>query len=194
MPLITPNFNQVFDKSGQIDENFLEMQSTGQAQFYGGSISYDKLALLNSRLKFTGSYAYTYAHKIDQGVTIPYELNSPHKLYLSSDYQFSRVFHLGTEFQMRSGYPYSPTRGITTYQDPDKYNVDYYTSVISQENSEQFPTNLSLNLYGCFTFRSVEIYFSVSNVTNHANPIINAASGYVYDAGILPMIGLKWRF
>jgi len=31
-----------------------------------------------------------------------------------------------------------------------------------------------------------ELFFSVANVTDYANPIISTSDGFIYDAGILP--------
>lgn len=194
LPTVTPDFEEVFNKDGSIDEDFITMQSNGEARFYGGSISFEKDRFLTERLKVLTSYAYTHAYRLDNGVTIPYELNAPHKFLTKIDYKFNQKFSMGSELQVRSGYPYTPARPMLVYTEKDTYNPEYYTTTIEQENSEQFPTNVSLNLYGTYCFDNVEIFFAVSNITNHANPIINAASGYIYDAGILPTIGVKWRW
>jgi hypothetical protein len=37
------------------------------------------------------------------------------------------------------------------------------------------------------------LYLNVANVTNRSNPIINTADGFVYDAGILPSLGLRYQ-
>jgi hypothetical protein len=45
-----------------------------------------------------------------------------------------------------------------------------------------------------FDFGDSELFFSVANLTNHANPMINTAGGFIYDAGLLPSIGFRQRF
>ncbi|MBN1213356.1 MAG: TonB-dependent receptor [candidate division Zixibacteria bacterium] len=194
LPTVTPDFEQVFNKDGSLDNDFISVASTGEEHFYGGFLSFEKERFLTDRVDFRVSYAYTRAHKLDNGVNIPYDLNAPHKFQARIDYRISRKFDIGGEFQIRSGYPYTPARPMLAYSEPETYNKDYFTAAVEQENSEQFPTYLSLNLYGNYKWDNVEIFFGVNNVTNHANPIINAASGFVYDAGILPMLGIKWRF
>jgi len=194
MAVITPDFDNVYADDGTIDEAFLTMQSLGEARFYGGSVSFEKEGFFTSKLSVLTSYAYTHAYKVDDGIDIPYELNAPHKFLAKADYRLTRRFNFGTEFQVRSGYSYSPSYSTGDYDFSQAYTEEYYTDVKADENSEDFPTNMSLNLYGTYSWESVELFFSVSNITNRANPIINASSGYIYDAGILPMIGLKWRF
>ncbi|MFZ5980185.1 MAG: carboxypeptidase-like regulatory domain-containing protein [Candidatus Zixiibacteriota bacterium] len=194
LAVITPDFDNVYDDNGTISGDFLTMRSTGEARFYGGSVSFEKAGFLTPKLSLLTSYAYTHAYKTDDGIDIPYELNAPHKFLAKVDYQLSRRFNIGTELQFRSGYPYSPTYTDGTYDLSQAYTEAFYTEVKEDENSEEFPTNMCLNLYGTYDWGNIELFCSVSNVTNQANPIINARSGYIYDAGILPMLGLKWRF
>lgn len=194
LPLVTPDFDEVYQQDGSIAEDFISVQSAGEARFYGGSLSYEKTKFIFDRLDFRASYACTHAYRLDNGVNIPYELNAPHKFLAKIDYRVGPRFSIGSELQVRSGYPYTPSRPLLVYSEAETYTREYYHSVIAMENSEQFPTNISLNFYGNYSVKNIELFFAVSNVTNHANPIINAASGYIYDAGILPTIGIRWRW
>ncbi len=50
---------------------------------------------------------------------------------------------------------------------------------------------IRMKLYG---FGSSQLFPWAANLTDHGNPIINISDGFIYDAGILPSEGLRWRF
>ncbi len=193
LPLTTPDFELAAEADGPTD-GFITMRSTGKARFYGGSVSFEKDGFLSRRLSISASYAYTHAYKVDHGVALAYDLDSPHRLQAQVDYRASSRLTLGAELQVRSGYPYSPIRTNYSADESNLYTEEYYYSVLQQENSQRFPTNAYLNLSANYAVGNLNLFMSISNVTNRANPIINSASGLIYDAGILPMIGLRLRF
>ncbi len=193
IPVDTPDFNMV-KSDGTAKAEFITMKSTGSAIFFGGDItlSIDRFILHGTDLY--AYYSYSRSDKYISGLKIPYELDAAHKLFFGLDHRLSRVVLIGGELTVRSGYPYTPTRSADIYRDEDRYSYDFYIREISRENSDRFPTHAAVNLHTDFNFGNTEIFLSISNITNHDNPIINASDGYIYDAGILPTIGVKYSF
>jgi outer membrane receptor protein involved in Fe transport len=99
--------------------------------------------------------------------------------------------NLGAELQVRSGYPFSPIRSGWTVDESKLYRWEYYRATLEDENSLRFQTNAYLNLSGRYQMGRVELLLSVANVTNRANPVVYSATGPIYDAGILPMLGVR---
>ena len=95
------------------------------------------------------------------------------------------------KYSYRSGYPYTPsmTQASST---TEQYSEAYYSSTIGLTNSERFSPHASLDIYGHYQTGRMKIFWSISNLTNRSNPIISSRSGYIYDAGILPTIGLNF--
>jgi hypothetical protein len=173
---------------------FLSVRSEGAARFNGGSISMEKAHLGGGPFSLLASYAYTQAYQIDHALILPYELHSPHRARIRTTYKPSERFMAGLELTARSGYPYSPIRTAAVDRDANIYSDSYYASVREAENSLRFAPNVSLNLRVGYQIGPADFMLSVANVTNRANPIINASSGQIYDAGIMPMLGLKYQF
>nr|MBN2278658.1 TonB-dependent receptor [candidate division Zixibacteria bacterium] len=193
LPMIDPNFSKVAT-DGTIEEDFFKMSSSATTEFSGGDISVDLPRFLSSRLDLYAFYGYTRAEKNLQNIAVPYELNSPHRFYLRLDYAMRRVVRLGGDMMVQSGRPYTPT-AIGRNFDPDlRYTTDYYQKALTEENSDNFPTTMIFNLHADFEFGRTLLYLSISNVTNHENAIINSGDGYIYDAGILPGLGIKHSF
>ena len=67
-------------------------------------------------------------------------------------------------------------------------------NLLARGNTARFPVNGSVDLHGEFDFGKTALYLNVANVTNRYNPIVNTADGFIYDAGILPSVGLRHRF
>ncbi len=131
---------------------------------------------------------------LDNGVSIPHDLDAPHRFSVSATLRPTSRLTFGCGFDWRSGYPYTPITTTSSLTGEETYTPEYYRSALSLENSEKFPANGSLNFSGNYRMNSLELFFSVSNVTHRGNAIINAARGYVYDAGVLPNLGLRWSF
>jgi len=194
LPVPVPDFSQIEQPGRFPDRAFITMQSTGGVGFKGGSLRADFDRFLSPGLSLYASYAYTDAYKYDNGVMIPYILHAPHKFVTQIDYQASRAFGFGVELQVRSGYPYSPLHSELPGTGDEIYTAEYYYSVISRENSLRFPTNAFLNVHANLDLGRSNIFCSISNVTNRANPIVNSASGLIYDAGIMPTVGMTYGF
>ncbi|MDZ4724247.1 MAG: carboxypeptidase regulatory-like domain-containing protein [candidate division Zixibacteria bacterium] len=192
LPVISPDFENGFNTDGSPNSSFLKMQSVGKATFYGGSVAYERDKFLSPKVSLYGSYAYSHAEKSDLYATISHEQNAPHRFMTELNYKLSRKFTVGSELQIRSGYSYTPVR--YAYSDElANYNPDYFSALSQYENSSRFATHAFLNLSGEYEFGGGTLFMSVSNITNRANSMISSASGVVYDAGIVPMIGVKWR-
>ncbi len=192
-PVVDPDFDAV-SKDGSVLKEFFRMTSSGRMSFYGGNIEFDLHRFPLSRSDIYASYGYTRASNTYETVTIPYELNAEHKFYMQTNYSLSHTVSIGTDINLRSGFPYTPFKTIHSIDNADRYNKVYYENSIVTENSESFPTYFSLGLYSEFQLGRLEIHAAISNVTSHDNPIVNTADGYIYDAGILPVVGVKYTF
>jgi hypothetical protein len=193
IPEISPDFDQPYTNTGEMNPDFLMMRSEGKVVFNGGSLAIDLPRLFHDRLSLYGSYAYTEATRTEHGISFPYEANAKHRVQTQLEYALSRKVKIGSELAVRSGYRYSPNRPVMYYSEPSIYNEEYYSGVLKKENSLTFPTNAALNLYANFTLGRVTLNIAITNATNRYNPIIKSPSGYIYDAGILPSFGLRWQ-
>ena len=193
LPVITNDFSKI-NSNGEVYDGFISMVSNGRGDFYGSSVSLDLPHLFSDRLHLYTFYSYTHSCKIDQNVSTPYDMDSPHRFFIQGYYRLSKHITVGCDWSIRSGYPYTSSRPYYSNVDENRYTEEYYNDALSMENSERFPVNSSFNLYLDCSLGSADIFLSVTNVTNRANPIINTTDGFIYDAGILPSIGVKWRF
>lgn len=194
MPVVIPDFGAVEATSNTVGSDFITVESEGKASFYGGTVSLNLKHFVSQRVDLYASYAYTRAYRVDNGVVIPYELNAPHRFILDVDTRPGSRWNLGVRLDIRSGYPYTPYNVGVLGSSEEMYTPEYYRSAVEQENSATFPINATLNVSGAYSAGQTELFFSISNVTDRGNPIINSASGYIYDAGILPSVGMRWRF
>ncbi|MBD3258833.1 hypothetical protein GF377_10395 [candidate division GN15 bacterium] len=191
---VSPDFSVEPYKGRAYAERFVSVESSGEAVFRGVSVSYDKRRLLDGKLDIYASYAYTDAYRVDNNVTLDYELHAPHRLAGEIRYRMNRRVTFGSEIQARSGYPYSPLRTGTIRNTERAYTQDYYRSTLELENSLRFPLHAYVNVSATYAFSNAELFFSISNLTNRANPIVSSGSGLIYDAGIMPMIGVRLQW
>ncbi|PWB71252.1 hypothetical protein C3F09_08110 [candidate division GN15 bacterium] len=193
-PVVTPDYDHIYTASYTINPNFLGIRSTGRADFYGFSADLTLNRFLAAPLSLHTSYAWSRATRTEYGITYPHELDTRNRVVTRLDYRVSRKVALGTELQVRNGYPYSPLRKLLLYGEPGTYNEAYLKSVLAKENSERFPINATLNVSARFDLGHAAMTLALTNVTNRYNPLINSASGLIYDAGILPSFGFTWKF
>ncbi len=193
LPVLTPNFSRV-TSDGTPQPGFLQMLSSGAARFVGADIALDVKDILDERVDLYAFYGYTHAVKRTAGVHTDYDLNAPHRFFSQLRYRLSNTVTLGSDLTVRSGYAYTPSEIESESNLSSRYTSDYYQSTLANESSNRFPINASLNLSVLFDFGSTKLSFAVANVTNRGNPIINTRDGFIYDAGILPSIGLTTRF
>jgi outer membrane protein assembly factor BamA len=151
-------------------------------------------SLFSPQIDLYTFYGYPHAGKVVSGVTMPYELNSRHKFFAQVSYRLSRVISVTGEAALRTGFAYTPTRSSSVYEDENLFSDQYYKNSLGAENSVEFPINATLNMHVNFNFGNSELFFSVANITNRSNPIINTSDGFIYDTGILPSVGFRWRF
>lgn len=194
LPVLTPDFSRIDEKTGQPIDGFLSARSDGAALYRGVTVSIEKRDLLDDRIGLQASYAYTHSERSQEALRYPDDLDSPHRLRVQADYRMDRDISFGVEFASRSGYPYTPFGTASPAAKSSLYSSDYYESQVAQINSERFPSSISLNVFGEVKIRRGALFFSVANVTNRANPIISTASGYIHDAGIMPTIGYRVTF
>jgi hypothetical protein len=168
------------------------MESSGKSSITGGEMNFEYDRFFSGRLDFSAYYSASVGRKTNLVTTVPHELDTPHTFFIHGTYELTRRFSLGGEFSIRSGYPYSPPFGslerpISSFPEVAGYVIE----VESAENSKRFATYMSVNLQSSLRLGSATLYFSIANLLNRKNPIIQTADGFVYDAGILPGVGLS---
>ncbi|MCK4372298.1 MAG: hypothetical protein KAW61_04090, partial [candidate division Zixibacteria bacterium] len=199
LPVVTPDFSRVTTTdeptaTTTVENGFITMRSTGHADFAGGDITLDLTEFLSPRIGLYSFYGYTRATRTEHGLSVPYELNAPHRFFMQLDYRPGSKVTLGADLAVRSGYAYTPTPALSSSPEDDRYSSEYFLSCRKLENTARFPTFVSVNLHFSIDFGGSELYCNVANVTNRGNPIMNTADGFVYDAGILPTVGYRLRF
>lgn len=194
LPCLTPDFSRINSETGLPTSGFLSAQSTASANYRGVSLAFVDNAFFSDRISVQTSYAYSHARQTQESLTRPDDLDSPHRVRIQADYRIDRDITIGAEFAARSGYPYTPVSTGTTASIKSMYTPEYYENALTANNSERFPSSVSLNLFGEIKIRRGALFFSVANITNRANPIISTASGYIHDAGIMPTIGYRVAF
>ncbi len=89
--ILRSDFDFVADDGGQatVREGFLSMRSEGKSSFVGGNVTAEIDNLFATGIELYGFYAYSHAVKTNGRVTVPYDLDAPHRLVLQSNYQIS---------------------------------------------------------------------------------------------------------
>ncbi len=193
LPTLVPDFVR-----GPFDRQFITVQSDESASFYGFDVAVDRKAVLPD-LDLYAFYGYTYGHATIPDATggylsVPHDLTSPHRMLIETTWHPGELISAGAELAVRSGYAYTPHYTPEDFRNTNRYTPEYYRDKMTSEHRNRFPTAMSLNLHLSFNLGRADAFLNLANVTNHANPIINTIDGYVYDAGILPTIGLNYRF
>ncbi len=192
-PVLVPEFGTESHIAASSSDR-LRIRSEGSLKLIGGEISFETERLFDSDLKAHTFYGYTHAVKNSGGIEADYELNARHRLYGELEYPLSNTFTLGCDASVRSGLPYTRSDLLLAASSKNFYSRDYFQSYVANENDEHFPLNYSLNLHSKFDFGRTELFLNVANITNRANPIISTANGFVYDAGVMPSLGLRMKF
>jgi len=199
LPVLTPDLSRI-SEDGVAQDGFVVMRSTGQIDFVGSDVSLNLNGLLSSRVDLYAFYGYTWAEQETDNIRVPYELNARHRFAAQLDYHLTSHWTFGGDLAIRSGYPYTPYLGTTdsnndeTLSSLDRNSEAYNRRSLEMKNSATFAPSMSLNLHLNVEFGRSSLFLNVSNVTDHANAIINTTDGFIYDAGILPSIGyrIKW--
>lgn len=193
LPVPAPDFQKV-SPEGIAESGFIGMQPSGQVNSYGADLSVESDHFLHPRLSVYGYYGYTHSDEIINGITIPYDLNAPHRFMAQLGYKLSRQLTLGGSLSLRSGYPYTDAPPSSMIYEEQRYTGEYYHRALRLENQNRFPVNIGSSIFADFSLGNIQLYLSVSNISNYSNPVVRTADGYIYDAGILPSVGLKCRF
>jgi len=193
LTLIVPDFNYV-SQSGEVSDGFISAQSIGKVHFYGGDISFEIDRFFSTSFDISGFYGYSHAGKNTLTGEVLYDLNAEHAINLTGSYHFSNMFEIGGDFNFRSGYHYTPYYDNSAWLADDRYSLEFYQEFAEQENSVCFPDHVSFNLRLEYTSGPATIFLTLSNITNAANPIISTRDGYIYDAGIMPTMGVHYSF
>ena len=181
------------DADNQAVDGFITMQTNGQLHFIGGDISFEKENFIAQGIHLYSFYGYTHAKKTTNSYQSTYELNAPHKFMSELSYQINNQKTIGTKLSYHSGYSYTPYSYNLSTGYENRLQKSYYAQSQSLENTAQFPSFFSLDLFFNYKFTNSEINFAVSNITNRKNPVVLTNDGYIYDAGIMPSIGFKWN-
>jgi hypothetical protein len=189
-PVVTPNYTKVTDDN-VVEPGFLDMASGGRSAFIGGDLTFELKHPGEWPITVYGFYGYSHATRRTAGVSVPHELDAPHRFFLQLGYQASSRLNLGADLAVRSGYPYS-SQQLTSAD--NRYSGDWWQAQLATQNDRRFPAHISLNLHGELTFGDLRLNLNVANATDHGNPMINTSDGYIYDAGILPSLGLSYQF
>ncbi len=190
VPII--DYSKVISKK-LVSDGFIRMSSNGSLDFVGGDISYERNKFILSKLDLYTFYGYTKAKKESNGYESVYELNAPHKFMAELTYTHSQRLSFGSEFNFHSGFAYTPYIEQYNYSKEERYTESYYQNIQSFENTKYFKSYYSLNFFINYKFSGKELNFSVSNITNRANPVVHTSDGYIYDPGVMPSIGFNWK-
>lgn len=193
IPHLTPDFAYA-DFDSATDIRFLKIESAGRLRFAGARLTCRVDRIISDRLKLLAFYGFNEATKFAGNLKLPYELAARHRFYANAEIAISRTANIGAELAVHSGFHYTPSYPDSLFQIEGRYSRQFYDMINGLENSRSFRTNVILNVHAGLNYDRMSIFCSVANITNYANPIINTADGFVYDAGILPSIGLSLKF
>lgn len=193
IPQLVPDFNFA-DPDSATDARFLKMESAGRLRFAGARITYENNRLISNRLHLLVFYCVNDAMKFTQNLELPYELASRHRFYSEAEFKVNRILNVGADLAIHSGFRFTPSYPEWLFQIEGRYTRQFYDLITRLDNSQNFRTNIIINVHAGFDYDKISVFFSVANITNYANPIINTADGFIYDAGILPSVGLSLKF
>jgi hypothetical protein len=194
LPILTPDFGQVDIEHRLIGNGFLTMQSIGKLNSYGTDMTFDLAKFPNSKTDIEISYGYTRSRKEIDRISIPYELDAPHKINIDISYKLSGIISVGGNFYGRSGYPCARPVKYYDNRTPSRYSESYYRALITGMYSSRFPFNYQTSIYINLDWENSHFYLTILNLTNRKNPLISSADGYIYDNGILPSLGYSCKF
>ncbi|MFZ1685375.1 MAG: carboxypeptidase-like regulatory domain-containing protein [Candidatus Zixiibacteriota bacterium] len=200
-PVLAPDYNHYNKRVDYVggyyitsDPEFLGVHSINRSTFSGVSISVDAPGFPSPRIDLYASYAYSKARTNFYGVTMPHELDAPHRLLLQGSILVSSKMRCSAELAVHSGYPYSPYRRVDFYPTMYPPTEDEYMADLKNQNSARFSPNASLNLHVSYRVGRGDFFVSIVNATNRANEMIGSDQDFIYDSGLIPNIGFQYRF
>lgn len=194
LPILTPDFGQVDIENRLIGNGFLTMQPIGKLNSYGTDMTFDLAKFPNANTDIEISYGYTRSRKEIDRISIPYELDAPHKINIDISYKISGIISIGGNFSGRSGYPCARPVKYYDNRTPSRYSESYYRALLTGMYSSRFPFNYQTSIYINLDWENSHFYLTILNLTNRKNPLISSADGYIYDNGILPSLGYSCKF
>lgn len=166
-------------------------------------------------LEFYGwvSYTYTQGERKRYGNWGRFEYEQPHSLKLVAGFRFGQNT-IGAQFQLYSGYPYTPIVGSSCTPGYDcsatattRYSPTYDSSLYSGRYSPSHRLDIRFTRKEKGTIGQLSWYIEVINIYNYqaqtqqkwnynqpfsaSNPTITVPSGALT---IIPYFGLEWRF
>jgi hypothetical protein len=193
IPVLTPDFSQRYIRIGHtyyFNPGWLAMQSIGRIRTTTMTVRIDPGHPLVLNITPSASYAWSRSRKSELGVTRPYDLDSPNRWSVQIDYGGEGGFSAGIHWRHHDGYPYTPYEASWKAQ----YNPVWYESYTKQENSLRFTDNSAIDIYCAYIAGRLTLFAGMANVTDHANAIISSFHEIVYDAGLLPIFGIRYQF
>ncbi len=191
LPTLTPTFS---DES--LAPVSVAMQSNGSQMFLGFTAAYARQGALASifgeRLDIKTGYAFTKVSAQTNNIATNYSEDSPHRYEMDASYHASSAVRISGLFTIRTGNRY--TAPFTKSNLSSDLGSAYYASNVASENSTRFPAHINMNLSISYQTGSWVTMANVGNAFNRANPIVSAYDGFVYDAGVLPSLGVTYKF
>ncbi len=194
LPILMPDFGQVDIEHRLIGNGFLTMQPIGKLNSYGTDITFDLAKFPTAKTDIEISYGYTRSRKEIDRISIPYELDAPHKINIDLSHKLSGIISVGGNFSGRSGYPCARPVKYYDNRTPSRYSESYYQALITGMYPSRFPFNYQTSIYINLDWENSHFYLTILNLTNRKNPLISSADGYIYDNGILPSLGYSCKF
>lgn len=194
LPVVTPDYSHI-NSYGAYDENFLRARSTGLAEYFGVWCEADMRNLIGTKFDAYLSYAYSQAVKREdkRHELMRHEQDVPHRFQANVSYRLTSNFTTSASMDVRSGFPYSPSRMIQLSDRQTSLEPANYDAMLAEENSLRFPIHYYLSLSATYQLGPCDVLLTVTNVTNRANPVVNSSNGFIYDAGLLPGLSLRWK-
>ncbi len=168
----------------------LSVQSTGSARLWSAAISWDRERWPLASMAINASYTFTRGSRVYDGVRQSDPESVPHRFWTEVHWQADDTWHFTGQFQLASGQAYAPLTFLAAANEP--WNTASYRSWLATDYTQRFRTHAYLTFSAEYRFAIGAAWLTLANVTNRANPIINSPSGRVFDAGILPTVGVRF--
>ncbi|GAB4428211.1 MAG: TonB-dependent receptor plug domain-containing protein [Turneriella sp.] len=207
--LLEANGAAVAQATGQYFANSGELRARGIEVF----LRKDKEDKAN---EFYGwlSYTYTQSERRRNGSWGPFEFEQPHSVKLVAGYRWG-ANTLGAQFQLFSGFPYTPivggacTGGVYNCTTPEttRYSPQYSTDLYSSRFVPSHRLDIRYTRKTAYKWGYFSWYIEVINIYNYvapnqqrwnynqpfsaSNPVVKVPDGAIT---IIPYFGLEWRF
>lgn len=192
VPALSPTFS-----ADGIEITDLRMESNATRTFYGLSASLQTenalAGFLGKGLQTRISYAFNAASATVDGMGVSYSEYAPHSFELDVNRQ-SGVWSYGALMTARTGYRYTAPVTAEQLTSLTTSASEFYQRSLDSEGAMRFPSHVNVSLSISRKSGGLTTFASVGNILNRGNPIVSAHDGFIYDAGILPSLGVNYRF